>query len=251
MVMTYHKGQTTSGSAGFQGTPDSGRGGPGMDGDRKGLGAIASGVRTPMDKYGGPSPDGGGPSARGGYGGPPRDAMYGNSNPNNRFEQRPGPGPAGPMRSGGMGMPPPPGGFDERGPPPPPPSQQSQQRQQQQQTAGGRPNNLRYEERDYGEYVTNLRRGNEGPSDGGRPDGGRPDGGRRGGGGGEDYDQLLDEVQSLRKENALLKRSCQDLMGNMNELSNRLFDVDETLKKVASVFPSEDEMESLDWLLRR
>ena len=66
MVMTYHKGQTTSGSAGFQGTPDSGRGGPGMDGDRKGLGAIASGVRTPMDKYGAPSPDGGGPSARGG-----------------------------------------------------------------------------------------------------------------------------------------------------------------------------------------
>jgi len=49
----------------------------------------------------------------------------------------------------------------------------------------------------------------------------------------------------------LLKRSCQDLMNNFNELSNRLFDVDESLKNVAKVFPSEDEMESLEWLLRR
>ena len=63
-------------------------------------------------------------------------------------------------------------------------------------------------------------------------------------------EQKLDaEIRKLTGEstNLVLK----NLMGNMNELSNRLFDVDETLKKVASVFPSEDEMESLDWLLRR
>jgi hypothetical protein len=41
------------------------------------------------------------------------------------------------------------------------------------------------------------------------------------------------------------------MMNNFNELSNRLFDVDECLKKVAKVFPSEDEMESLEWLMRR
>jgi hypothetical protein len=62
---------------------------------------------------------------------------------------------------------------------------------------------------------------------------------------------LQEEVERLRKENALLKRSCGDLLNNFNELSNRLFDVDETLKKVAKVFPSEDEMESLEWLLKK
>ena len=76
--------------------------------------------------------------------------------------------------------------------------------------------------------------------------GGASPGGRGGGEGG-----LEEEVERLRKENALLKRSCQDLMNNFNELSNRLFDVDESLKNVAKVFPSEDEMESLEWLLRR
>jgi Tfp pilus assembly protein PilO len=62
---------------------------------------------------------------------------------------------------------------------------------------------------------------------------------------------LEEEVERLRTENALLKRSCRDMMNNFNELSNRLFDVDECLKKVAKVFPSEDEMESLEWLMRR
>lgn len=62
---------------------------------------------------------------------------------------------------------------------------------------------------------------------------------------------LQEEVERLRKENALLKRSCGDLLNNFNELSNRLFDVDETLKKVAKVFPSEDEMESIEWLLKK
>ena len=62
---------------------------------------------------------------------------------------------------------------------------------------------------------------------------------------------LQDEVERLRKENAMLKRSCGDLLNNFNELSNRLFDVDESLKKVAKVFPSEDEMESLEWLMKK
>jgi len=62
---------------------------------------------------------------------------------------------------------------------------------------------------------------------------------------------LQEEVERLRKENALLKRSCGDLLNNFNELSNRLFDVDESLKKVAKVFPDEDEMESLEWLLKK
>ncbi len=62
---------------------------------------------------------------------------------------------------------------------------------------------------------------------------------------------LEEEVDRLRKENALLKRSCGDLLNNFNELSNRLFDVDESLKKVAKVFPSEEEMESLEWLLKK
>ena len=80
--------------------------------------------------------------------------------------------------------------------------------------------------------------GGRGPDDGGR-------------GRGEDSFGLEEEVERLRKENALLKRSCQDFMNTFNELSNRLFDVDESLKKVAKVFPDEDEMESLEWLLRR
>ena len=62
---------------------------------------------------------------------------------------------------------------------------------------------------------------------------------------------LKDEVERLRKENAMLKRTCGDLLNNFNELSNRLFDVDESLKKVATVFPSEDEMESLEWLIKK
>ena len=62
---------------------------------------------------------------------------------------------------------------------------------------------------------------------------------------------LQEEVERLQKENAMLKRSCGDLLNNFNELSNRLFDVDETLKKVANIFPSEDEMESLAWLLKK
>ena len=108
----------------------------------------------------------------------------------------------------------------------------------------GRPiNNLRYEERDYCEYVTNLRRGATGPG-GGRPPPELPPGSS------SEYRSIQDEVEQLRKENALLKRSCQDMMNNFNELSNRLFDVDESLKKVAKVFPDEDEMESLEWLLR-
>jgi hypothetical protein len=65
------------------------------------------------------------------------------------------------------------------------------------------------------------------------------------------FRDLEGEVERLRTENDLLKRSCRDLMSNFNELSNRLFDVDECLKKVAKVFPSEDEMESLEWLMRR
>ena len=102
--------------------------------------------------------------------------------------------------------------------------------------------NLRYEESDYSEYVKRLRRtsGVVGPP--GPPPPPPPGGGMR---------DLEEEVVRLRTENALLKRSCQDMMNNFNELSNRLFDVDECLKKVAKVFPSEDEMESLEWLMRR
>lgn len=62
---------------------------------------------------------------------------------------------------------------------------------------------------------------------------------------------LQEEVERLRKENVMLKRSCGDLLNSFNELSNRLFDVDESLKKVANVFPSEDEMESLEWILKK
>jgi len=36
------------------------------------------------------------------------------------------------------------------------------------------------------------------------------------------------------------------MVKNFKGLSNRLFDIDESLKKVANVFPSEDEMESLE-----
>lgn len=101
--------------------------------------------------------------------------------------------------------------------------------------------NLRYEESDYSEYVKRLRRtSGVGPGPGPLPP--PLGGGMR---------DLEEEVERLRTENALLKRSCQELMNNFNELSNRLFDVDECLKKVAKVFPSEDEMESLEWLMRR
>merc|ERR1719253_1185992 len=146
----------------------------------RGLGALASGVRTPMDRYGRERP-------------PRRPDDYGSSRP-------------GGVRDGG---------FSPNG--------------------GGRPNNLRYEERDYGEYVTNLR-----SSMGG---GGVPNE--------TGYRDLEEEVARLQKENSLLKRSCRDLMNNLNDLSNLLFDVDEDLKKVAKAFPEEEEMESLEWLLRR
>lgn len=63
--------------------------------------------------------------------------------------------------------------------------------------------------------------------------------------------QMQDEIERLRTENAMLKRSAKDLMNSFNELSNRLFDVDESLKKVANVFPSEGELESLEWLLKK
>jgi hypothetical protein len=36
-----------------------------------------------------------------------------------------------------------------------------------------------------------------------------------------------------------------------NELSNSLFNVNKSLKKVAKVFPSKNKMESLEWLMRR
>ena len=227
------QGQTTSNTSGSSGYNDDNMSG---GGGGRGLGAIASGVRTPMDKYGrmpeGPPrrPLGGGPGYNGGGfndidgpnrfgrgppnfgpGGPdPRDS-FGNNN-NNGPQQTPLRGP-----------------DNIRGP-------------------DGRPiNNLRYEERDYGEYVTNLRRGAAGAGGGGG--GGRPPPELPPGSG--EYRSIQDEVEQLRKENALLKRSCQDLLNNFNELSNRLFDVDESLKKVAKVFPDEDEMESLEWLLRR
>lgn len=92
---------------------------------------------------------------------------------------------------------------------------------------------------------------------GGGPPGMQMRDGPRGGGSNQrnidqmDYGQLQDEVERLRTENAMLKRSARDMMNNFNELSNRLFDVDESLKKVANVFPSEDEMESLEWLLKK
>lgn len=63
--------------------------------------------------------------------------------------------------------------------------------------------------------------------------------------------QMQDEIERLRTENAMLKRTAKDLMNSFNELSNRLFDVDESLKKVANVFPSEVELESLEWLLKK
>lgn len=68
-----------------------------------------------------------------------------------------------------------------------------------------------------------------------------------------DYEiqQLEDEVQRLRTENDMLRRTAKDMSKNWSELSNRLYDVDESLKKVAEVFPSEEELESLDWLLKR
>jgi len=191
-------------------------GGGGDSGDRaRGLGAIASGVSTPMDKYGNARANEYTRRPGGGYG--DRQSMGFNRPPNQpRFD-----GPGGPRGGGGD-----PRGGDPRG-------------GGVGVVGGGRPDNLRYEERDYGEYVTNLRSNSR--------MGGPPDGPPRGG----DYLGLEDEVDKLRKENALLKRSCQDLMNNFNELSNRLFDVDESLKKVAKVFPDEDEMESLEWLLRR
>ena len=65
------------------------------------------------------------------------------------------------------------------------------------------------------------------------------------------FRDLEDEVERLRTEIDLPKCSCRELMSNFNELSNRPSDVDESLKKVANVFPSEDEMESLEWLMRR
>ncbi|KAL3786283.1 hypothetical protein ACHAW5_001861 [Stephanodiscus triporus] len=193
--------------------------GGGGGGGRRGLGAIASGVRTPNDRYGDGRPPGGRRPEEGG----------------GRYDVGPGPG----ARGGGYGARGGGGGAFEEGrrggrggaPPPSVPTPE----------AGGRVNNLRYEERDYGEYVSNLRRGVR-PGSGPGP--GPP-------GDVVALRNLEDEVERLRTENDLLKRSCQDLLNNFNELSNRLFDVDESLKKVAKVFPSEDEMESLEWLTRR
>lgn len=184
-----------------------GAGYPGS-GEGRGLGAIASGVRTPMDKYGRSDSE----RRRGSYGGPGGGGYRnrGSLGPNNNDVQ---PGPTPTFNDGRRGI----GGK-------------------------GRLNNLRYEERDYGEYVTNLRSGASMGGPGG-PGGPPP---TEGG-----YRDLEEEVARLRKENDLLKRSCSDLLNNFNELSNRLFDVDESLKKVAKVFPEEEEMESLEWLLRR
>ena len=223
------QGQTTSNTSGSSGYNDDNMSG---GGGGRGLGAIASGVRTPMDKYGrmpeGPPrrPLGGGPGYNGGG--------FNDIDGPNRFGRGPpnfGPGGSGPDPFGNNNGPqqtPLRGPDNIRGP-------------------DGRPiNNLRYEERDYGEYVTNLRRGAAGGGGGGRPPPELPPGSSSG-----EYRSIQDEVEQLRKENALLKRSCQDLLNNFNELSNRLFDVDESLKKVAKVFPDEDEMESLEWLLRR
>lgn len=203
------------------GGPFTGQNAPGGGG--RGLGAIASGVSTPMDKYGTDRPRSGG-----GYGGDR------GPNPNPRFEQRRWAGPSGDATRGSDG-------YNEPGPRPDPTGPRPRS------SAGGRPDQLRYEEADYGEYVTNLRSN----SNVGR---GGPPGGGGGGGGGPppgEFRELEEEVDRLRKENAMLKGSCRDLMNNFNELSNRLFNVDESLKKVAKVFPSEDEMESLEWLLRR
>lgn len=202
-----------------------GRGGSGSgqrNPDARGLGAIASGVSTPMDKYGNPrSPER--PRRPGGY----EEANPGGGGGVGRgYDER---GPPGPDPR-----------FDERGPPPGPDPRGGDPRGGG-GAPGGRPQNLRYEERDYGEYVTNLRSNDRDAA-----------GPRRGGGsGGGDVRDLEEELERLRKENAMLKGSCRDLMNNFNELSNRLFDVDESLKKVAKVFPDEDEMESLEWLLRR
>jgi len=141
-------------------------------------------------------------------------------------------------------------GRGRGGPPPPPPFPPPEQGGGGEGGGGGgRINNLRYEERDYGEYVTNLRRGAGGGGAGGGPKPGMPPGMPPDAA--VAFRDLEDEVERLRTENDLLKRSCRDLMSNFNELSNRLFDVDECLKKVAKVFPSEDEMESLEWLMRR
>jgi hypothetical protein len=204
---------------------------------RRGLGAIASGVRgggVPNDRRNDERPsrggyyDAAGPGDRlraGGTGGVGYGDRGGGGGGGGRgggspFDERQRRGGVGGRGAGG-GPPPPPRPL----PPLPPPE-------------GGRINNLRYDERDYGEYVSNLRGGV-----------------REAGGSGPPRDvvvrDLEDEVERLRTENALLKRSCQDLMNNFNELSNRLFDVDESLKKVAKVFPSEEEMESLEWLTRR
>jgi hypothetical protein len=181
----------------------------GPDG-RAGLGALASGVSTPMDKYNFEGPRS---ESRGGYrGGPaggPNEPMrrpynerggYGNN------FSREGPMRGDPMRGNGLMREGPPmrGDGPMRGEP----------------AMGGPP-------------------GPRGPM----PIGPDP----------RDMDirQMQDEIERLRTENAMLKRSAKDLMNNFNELSNRLFDVDESLKKVANVFPSEEEMESLEWLLKK
>ena len=220
-------------------------GAPNPNNQRGGLGAIASGVSTPMDKYGNRR-DNDRPRRPGGYdvGGGPRGGDRFGGDPNSssvpggldpRYDDRRSSAGIG-MQSSGAGMPPR-GDDGDIGQPPRP---------------GPENNYLRYEERDYGQYVTNLRQ--SASSRGAAPPPPGPGitavpvqpSGRD-----SRYAELQDEVDRLRKENALLKSSCRDFMNNFNELSNRLFDVDESLKKVAKVFPSEDEMESLEWLLRR
>ncbi|KAL3808441.1 hypothetical protein ACHAXA_003372 [Cyclostephanos tholiformis] len=199
---------------------------------RRGLGAIASGV------------SGGGPNVRRNDVRPSRGGYYDAAGPGDRLRAGGTGGGGYGARGGGAGG----GGspFEERRrrgggggagvglPPPLPPLPPLPPPE------GGRINNLRYEERDYGEYVSNLRGGVRAA---GGPGSGPP----------RDVvvRDLEDEVERLRTENSLLKRSCQDLINNLNELSNRLFDVDESLKKVAKVFPSEEEIESLEWLTKR
>ena len=186
----------------------------GPDG-RTGLGGLASGVSTPNDKYNFDGPPRS-QSERGGYG----------------YRGGPAGGPNQPM-GGPAGAP----NYSER---------------------GGYGNNFgsgRDPMRGEGPMRGDPMRGGLDPMRGppprdpremmAPPRGGGPDPREM------DILQMQDEIERLRTENAMLKRSAKDLMNNFNELSNRLFDVDESLKKVAKVFPSEDELESLEWLLKK
>lgn len=184
---------------------------------RTGLGGLASGVSTPNDKYN--------------FDGPPRSQRE-------RGGYRGGPagGPNQPMRGGGPS-------YNDRGGygnnfGPGRGGEPSMGRDPMRGGAGGGGDPMR------GPPPRNPRDMMSGPPPVG-PLGPGPDPREM------DILQMQDEIERLRTENAMLKRSAKDLMNNFNELSNRLFDVDETLKKVANVFPSEDELESLEWLLKK